>query len=40
MTYLEIVEFYMEEYGYSEELACQLADYEVFPELYCADDYV
>lgn len=38
MNYLELVEYYMEEYGYNEDLACRLADMETNPD-YCADDY-
>jgi hypothetical protein len=38
-NYLALVEYFMEELGYDEDLACRLADYELCPETYCADDY-
>ena len=38
MNYLELVDFYMEEYGMDEDAACRLADMETNPE-YSADDY-
>lgn len=38
MNYLELVEFYMDEYGMDEETACRLADMDTNPE-YSADDY-
>lgn len=37
--YLSQVEYYMDTYGYDEDLACRLADYDFFPERYDADDY-
>lgn len=38
MNYLEIVEYYMDEYGLDEETACRIADMETNPD-YNADDY-
>ena len=38
MNYLELVEFYMEEYGMDEESACRCADADTNPN-YDADDY-
>ena len=38
MSYLELVEFYMQEYKLSEEDACRCADLEMFAD-YNADDY-
>lgn len=39
MNFLELVDYYMDECGYDEELACRLATYDLHPEDYCADDY-
>lgn len=38
MNYLETVNFYMEEYGMSEDDACRCADADFNPD-YNADDY-
>lgn len=38
-NFLELVEYYMDEYGYEEDLACRLASQELYPETYDANDY-
>ena len=39
MNFLELVDYYMDECGYDEELACRLATYDLHPEMYDANDY-
>ncbi len=39
MNYLQLVDYYMNEYGYDEDLACRLAHADLHPETYSADDY-
>lgn len=38
MNYLELVEFFMDEYGMDEENACRCADLELIPD-YNSEDY-
>ena len=38
MNYLELIDYYMDEYGLDEETACRCADRDTNPD-YCADDY-